>query len=393
MVLMVLAISTMSLGAASLNVEELSIIADGGYNLQSDKFEMNTYFKFVTSFDGGYKFAARVAFESNVQQLAKSFQDNSTDYYNKAFMIFDKAEVSARNLANNHLDLTFWTGTYKYLGEGNEYRGYLYYPESEDVDYRGFYRLRGTGLSLEMKFWEERFRGEFHLYQNTNFVNSTDPLAFYYFSFDTRAGLYLDYVHFELFGGMTFPVSRDDPTLESHIPYGRYKAGLSFWVGNEHVDFFTSFGLPSIDQSLASPTTTNVFDLFYLMGELHFKLFITDWTFSFLTRPLYFNERKQGINNNGEILDFDVNFKFHIIVPDFPLNGGLVLNAQISQNNPNDNWHLFLSPFLSISLSGVIWELHTHYDFSRIYQASLFSYDYRIALEGFKVTLSASSKF
>jgi len=372
--------------SASISVDELKIIADGHFDKNLKSFIANTYFKFVTSFDGGYKFAANVSFEANVSELEKSYQDDSADFYNKVFMLFEHAEVTARNLLDSHLDISFWTGTHKYLGSGNSYKGYLHFPESKDQDYKGFYRLRGTGISTELKFWEDRFRANFHLYQNTNFVTSETPVAFYYFSFDTELGLFFEEIPlqnnhfnltFQIIGGITFPIP----------PYCQYKLGTTFGVGNDYIDFFISAGLPKINNNIADTT----FDDFYLAADLHFKIFVTDHTISFLTRPLWYNEQKYGIDGEGEKMDLDVNYKFNVIVPDFPISGGVVLNFQYSLNDVRDPWRLFIAPFMNISFTGVIWDFTVQYDFSRLYMATPGYYE--TYMEGFKVVIGASSKF
>ncbi|HOV13589.1 MAG TPA: hypothetical protein PK771_04845, partial [Spirochaetota bacterium] len=254
--------------SANINVEELKIVADGYFlTTNNTKFQMNTYFKFITSFDGGYKFAARVAFETSTKQLETNFITNQFGLGN-VYLFFKDAEVRIKNLANDHLDLSFWTGTHKYLGYGNKYKGYMYYPFSNDLDYAGFYRMRGTGISAEMKFWEDKFRGSFHIYQNTNFI-ALDPNALNYFSFDTEVGLYFKNISLEFFGGYTKEFIYPNDDASSDMKFGRGKVGASLWVGNEYIDFFTSFGIPDIDTKIES---TN-FNHFYLLGELHFKLF------------------------------------------------------------------------------------------------------------------------
>jgi hypothetical protein len=372
--------------SASVSVDELKIIADGHYDKNLKSFIANTYFKFISSFDGGYKFAANVAFEANVSELEKSYREDPADIYNKVFMLFRHAEVKAMNLADSHLDLSFWTGTHKYLGEGAKYKGYLYYPESQDVDYIGFYRIRGTGLSTQLKFWEDRFRANFHFYQNTNYVTSDTPDAFYYFSFDTDIGLFFEQIPiendhfnliFQIIAGVNFPVK----------PYGEYKFGMTFGVGNDYVDFFVSAGLPNFGTDFLHLN----FDYLYLAADLHFKLFFTDHTFSFLTRPLYFNEQKYGYNNEGEKSDFDINYKFAILVPDFPLSGGVIVNFKYSLNKQPDIWNLYVCPFMDIHFSGVIWNLTVHYDFSRMYYAT--PSDATTYLEGLKIIIGASSRF
>lgn len=387
-VIFLVLISIHMIYSASVNVDDLTIIADANFNSESKSFEANTYFKFISSFDGGYKFSATAAFEANVQELEKSYRDASSDIYNKVFMLFRHAEVSARNLFDSHFTLSFWTGTHKYLGDGSYYKGYLYYPESSYEDYRGFYKLKGTGISATINFWQERFKAEFHFYENTNFISSEAPSAFHYFSFDTEIGLYFTEIPIEneffslfveFFGGITFPIR----------PYGQYKAGMSFGVGNNYVDFFISAGLPRIDHTITSMT----FDDVYLAADLHFKLLITDHTISFLTRPVWYNEQKYGSDGEGEKSDFDVNYHFNVLIPDFPLNAGFMFNFQYSLNDVNDPWNLYLAPFVEISFSGIIWKIATHYDFSRLYIGSQNNTGYETYLEGFRVIIGASSTF
>lgn len=372
--------------AASINVDELSIIADGNYSTTSNKFEMNTYFKFVTSFDGGYKFAARVAFETSIKQLEYNYTTNPMGF---VYLFFHNAEVTAKDLVDSHLDLSFWTGTHRYLGDGNRYRGYLYYPDSNDTDYRGFYRLRGTGMTAAIKFWEEKFKASFHLYQNSNFVGPTvADLNMNFFSFDSEVGLYFDKVKVGLFGGYTKDFIF--PNTSAQLEYGRGKLGVDFWIGNEYIDFYSCVGFASMDSTTfnnIASGSSNFFDLLYLVGELNFKLFLSTNTISFLTRPALFNEKATGAATN-----FDINYKFKIAVPDFPLNGGFQFNLQYSTADPADQWKIILAPYASITFSGVIWTLTTHYDFGRLILVNNTG-DGLHALEGLKIVIGASSKF
>ncbi|OHD14057.1 MAG: hypothetical protein A2086_12015 [Spirochaetes bacterium GWD1_27_9] len=363
--------------AASINVDELSIIADSYFITDKNtKFQMNTYFKFVTSFDGGYKFAAKVAFETNTKLLQQNFVTNQFNIGN-IYLFFNKAEVTIKNLANSHLSFSFWTGTYKYLGDGNKYRGFLYYPDTPNVDYQGFYRLRGTGLTTQIKFWEDRFRAEFHIYNNSNFI-SLDPTAYNFFSIDSEVGLYFKNVNFEIFGGYTKDLVIPIEDSTNDMINGRGKVGTSFWVGNEYIDFFTCFGISNLDVN-----STNInFNSFYLLGELHFKLFVTDNTISFMTRPTLYNELNKI--KRGDSYDFDLNYKLNITVKDFPLSGGLLFNLKYSLAS-STNWSLALSPFLSITTFGVVWNLNIHYDFAAIQREKY--------LDGLRIVLGVSSQF
>ena len=106
----------------------------------------------------------------------------------------------------------------------------------------------------------------------------------------------------------------------SDTTYGRGKIGTSFWVGNDYVDFFTAFGIPNIDMSIGNIS----FSTFYLVGELHFKLFIADNYVSFMTRPALYNEISKA--KRGDNYDMDLNYRLNFSLPDFPLSWGLYFN-------------------------------------------------------------------
>jgi hypothetical protein len=367
----------LSVFPASINVDELNIIADGYFlTTNNTKFQMNTYFKFVTSFDGGFKFAAKVAFETTTKQLEQNFITNVYGLGN-VYLFFHDAEVTARNLADSHLSISFWTGTHKYLGSGNRYRGFLYYPASNDVDYQGFYRQRGTGLTTEIKFWEDRFRAGLDIYQNTNFI-SLDPMALNVFSVDMEAGLYFKYGYVELFGGYTKDLVYPYTDATTDMINGRGKVGASFWIGNEYLDFLATFGVPKMDSNIAA---TN-FNSFFILSELHFKLFIADNTISFLTHPAYYNELSK--EKRADPFDFDLSVKMHLSSPDFPLSGGTLFNFKWQLSNMY-NCSLVVSPYLSISMSGVLWTFNIHYDFWQIY--------WQKYLDGLRIVIGVSSKF
>ncbi|HNZ27600.1 MAG TPA: hypothetical protein PLG34_04945 [Spirochaetota bacterium] len=380
---------TFNIYAANINVDELKVVSVGEYLSTTGQFNMNTYFNFVASFNGGYKFAAKTTFAANTYQISNTFLDSSADFYNKVFLVFNGVEVTARNLFNSHFFITFWTGNYKYLGAGSVYKGYLYFPKTQDDDYKGMYRLRGAGVSSEIRFWEEKFKASLHVYQNTNFVTSATPNAFNYFSFDLEAGIFLKYFSLEIFGGYTKDFI--NPNTNAYLKYGRGKAGLTMRIGDGiNVDFFAAGGLTNIDDRLVNNLKLGnygVFDIFYISAEFHFKLFVTDHIISFLTRPLFFNEKRMK-----NMTDIDANYKFNVSVADFPINGGFILNFNYSVEDPNDTWKLCLSPYMLIKSSGVVWTINVHYDFSRI-SVAIAAGDNYLALDGLKLVLGVSSSF
>lgn len=380
-----------ALYSASINVDELKIVADGNYDTIDNEFQMNTYFKFNASFDGGYKFAAKVSFQTNTNQLSTNYINNDIGL-GLVYLFFHSAEVKARNLADSHLDLSFWTGSNRYLGSGNKYRGYLYYPESELDDYIGFYRLRGTGVSTMLKFWEERFKANIHLYHNTNFITpGTLDLKLNFFSLDTEIGLYFEYIYFEIFGGFTKDFKH--PYQQAELYAGRGKAGISFWTGNEHVQFFTTVGIPNLDGDLSNGLTdgtANLFDALYILGELSFDLFITENIISFLTRPTLYNEQETGLST-----DFDLYYQLKVVPKDYPFYAGFKLNFQYAMDAQSPgafDWHFVVAPYFSITLAGVIWDMSLSYDFAKIQEADATGIDLKM-LEGFHVVVGVSSKF
>ena len=154
--------------------------------------------------------------------------------------------ILEQNLFDSHLFLTVWTGTYKYLGIQSEYRGDMFFPDTEDDRYAGAYRLKGSGFSTQLRFWEERVRFALHLYENTNFVTNVTPNAFNFFALDFEFELYLKYLHLDFFIGGTNDLII--PVEETILEYGRGKTGLSFWVGDsDYADFKATFALPALD--------------------------------------------------------------------------------------------------------------------------------------------------
>ncbi len=375
--------------AANVSVDNLDIISLGSFDTKSDKFNMNTYLNFKTSLDGGYKFAANVAFETVTSELASNYKLNNLGL-GAVYLFFNSAAVTARNLADSHIDLTFWTGSYRYLGDGNIYKGYIYFPQSVNDKYDGFYRLRGTGLSATFKLLEEKLKFSTHIYNNTNFIQPTDTVTkLNYFSADIEAGLYFEYVYFELFGGYTKDIKY--PNDQSEIWSGRVKAGITFWVGNEHVEFYSTCGIPDIDAYRVADFNSgksNLFDSLYLLAELRFNLFKANNVISFLTRPALYNETPTGYKS-----DFDINYKLIISSPNHPLSGGIIANFSYYTNDKDEtDWNLILSPYLSILLSGVNWNINVGYDFASIGDASSTG-DQITALEGLKIVLGVSTSY
>ncbi|HBI38899.1 MAG TPA: hypothetical protein DDY71_14755 [Spirochaetia bacterium] len=378
-----------TISGANLSIDEMQIISDINFDSYDNKLKNNTFFKLQTSFQGGYKFSAKATFSASTAMLESSYL-NGTNGLAGLYLIFNNASVTARDLFNSMLELSIWTGSYKYLGSGNIYKGYLFFPKTDTLDIQGFYRLRGTGVSANVRLWEDKFRIKLHLYNNTNFILPTDTFAkLNFFSFDNEIGLYLDYLYLELFYGFTKDIMY--PNKNTDLEYGRGKIGFTFWVGNKDIEFFTTIGIPDLDKETFSQVSTggrNLFDSLYLIAELKFNLYITKNIISFLTTPALYNEVAKTTQS-----DFNVNYKLLISSPDKLMNGGTHINFTYHiMSDATQSWNFTVAPYFSIVLSGVEWFLSTGYDFSKVLEAQTKANDL-ISLEGLHIIFGVTSNF
>lgn len=376
--------------SANISVDNMQIISNINFDAYDNKMKNNTFFNFQTSFRGGYKFSANVGFAANTTDIASYYMSGVTPGLGGLYLFFDNASVTARDLFNSFLDMSIWTGNFKYLGSGNYYKGHIFYPENNSENIKGFYRLRGTGISANMKFWEERFRIKLHLYNNTNFIQPADSFSkLNFFSFDNEIGLYFDFLYLEFFYGFTKDFMY--PNKNTELEYGRGKVGFTFWVGNPDIEFFTTIGIPDLDKETLAAVeggSRNLFDSLYLLAELKFNMYITENTISFLTTPSLYNETAKESKT-----DFKVNYKLLINSPDKMFNGGAVINFNYNiMNNDTQNWSLTAAPYFSIVLSGVEWFVSTGYDFAKIQKAQEMKNDI-YSLEGLRIVFGVTSNF
>ena len=379
--------------AASINIDNLQVSNSSGFNAEDGKYKGNTYIDIAASFDGGYKFAAKVGFRMNTADLANTMPDFKASVYNKVFMLLHNVELTAKNLFDSHLFLTVWTGTYKYLGIESDYQGYMFYPDSEEDQYAGAYRLKGSGFSTELRFWEERLRFALHLYENTNFVTNTTQDAFNFFSLDFEFAMYLKYFRMNFFIGGTNDLVL--PVENTVLEYGRGKTGFSFWVGDsDYADFKATFALPALDYYYCSEVQNGnitFFDIIYLSADLHFRIFVTDHYISFLTRPRSHNDIDSDYVN-----DVDVQYRMNVKVGDFPLGGGFIFNFQFAETSPKytDSRHITaaLAPYLTVDYSGIHYQFSVGYDFASIHYAQQSGNDLT-AFAGLRFVISAATAF
>ena len=380
------------MSAASFNVDKLQLINSSGFDSADGKYKGNTYTDIAFSFEGGYKFGAKIGLKMNTNDMISSYPNVNDSVYNKVFMLLNNVELTAKNLFDSHLFLTVWTGSYKYLGFESDYDGNMFIPDSESDRFEGAYKIKGSGFSAELRFWEERIRFTLHLYENTNFVTNTTQDAFNFFALDFEFALFLKYFRMDFFIGGTNDLII--PVEDTILEYGRGKTGFSFWVGDsDYADFKATFALPALDYYYCNEVQNgniNFFDIIYLSADLHFRIFVTDHYVSFLTRPLSHNDIDSGYKT-----DVDVQYRMNVKVGDFPIGGGFIFNFQYADYNPKygtDHISASLAPYMSVDYSGIHYQFCISYDFASIHYAQEHSNDIE-SFSGLKFIISASTSF
>jgi hypothetical protein len=192
-------------------------------------------------------------------ELKVSFEylNPSLETDNKPALIFDGAQASINRIFNV-MDLTYWTGYYGVIGEGDYYKGYKYH-RYEGFEYNGYFPLLGTGGIVGVRSSNERVGAKVYTYQwyGVGYLNS----------FDLEFNLKSDPVLFNAFLG------------ESDL---EWRAGIQFKYIGETVGFYLTAG----NLTLTSGNLLD-FDNFYFLLEQ--RLSVGNWNFipSIFTRPKY----------------------------------------------------------------------------------------------------------
>ena len=191
--------------------------------------EVETRGQFRISFDGGYKYQARLSFQYYNLHIE---EDSSPS------LLFDGAQATINDIFT-FMDLTYWTGFYGILGEGAHYKGYLYHMDESGFDYDGYLPVVGTGMVLGADF-SSVYRGQLFVYQRygSGWINSVD----------LTLGLNGDPLCFTLFLGAS------DQT---------YRAAAQIQYLGREVELYLTVGDPAI-QSLNSLSYD---DLYFLLEE------------------------------------------------------------------------------------------------------------------------------
>jgi len=287
---------------------------------------------FEISYDGGHKYQGKLM----LQYLNADIEGNTLPA-----LSFYGAQASVKNIFQ-FLDLTYWTGYYGILGEGKHYKGHLYHRNS-GFEYNGYFPVQGTGLMFSTDYYE-KFGTQFFIYQR--YGGSTVN------SFDLNFSLNSDPLYFKLLTGAS---------------ENAWRAAAQFQFLGEFTDLYLTAGDPSIESG-----NTVTFDDFYFLLEEWFKMNQWNLILSVFSRPeVQYNYLQRDYLATDEKNDIDFNFDLNYEPETSFFSGGSELNIQ---TNKEESFGVYLSPYIRIFTSGVIWKvkidfnlLSEHRDFITAY--------------------------
>ena len=291
-------------------------------NLQA---QLETRGEFAISFDGGYKYQAKLAFQ---------YYDTMLEDDTYSYLVFDGAQASIKDIFKA-IDFTYFTGYYGIIGEGRFYKGHLYHG-LQGFDYNGYLPILGTGFIVGNSN-PEVFEGRGFVYQQygMNYINACDLLL----------GLNLDPFYAKLFLG---------------VATSEYRIGTQLMWISDVTEIYLTIGNPRIAASDKMD-----FNDFYLLMEEWFKLENWNLILSVFSRPAFhYNYITRGYALTNETNDLDFNFNLNYAPEAGNFSTGGELNIQTNSQEPVG---VYLSPYISVYTAGVNWKVKL--DFNLISQA------------------------
>jgi hypothetical protein len=278
--------------------------------------EIDTRGFFDISLDGGYKYHGKLLF----QYYNLDLEENSTQD-----LVFDGAHASVRGIFD-FLDITYWTGYYGLLGEGNYYKGYIYHNREPGFEYLGYYPVYGTGLNLTGHF-SEIF--SLHLFGYQRYGNSSIDSA------DVNISLQKDSLTFNIFSGLTSD---------------QYRLGAQVVFLGQDIDLYLTIGDPTIEGGRELD-----FDDFYFLIEEWFRLKNWNLILSVFTRPaLHYNYLVRDYIDTNQTDDIDFNLNINYSPKSHDLFIGNELNIR---SNTIEDFGITISPYISFLTFGVLWKI------------------------------------
>lgn len=267
------------------------------------------------SFEGGYKYQGKLLFQ---------YYNPDIEHKRTGTILFDGAQASVLDIFKV-LDITYWTGYYGILGEGNHYKGHLYHRDP-GFDYNGYFPVLGTGIILASHYYD-LVGGQLFTYQRygSDYINSMD------INFWVDNGP----VTFSFFAG---------------VSSSQYRIGTQFTYAGEVTDIYFTAGYLTLEQGRQL-----ALDDVYLLLEEWFRMKNLNLILSVFTRPaIHYNYIDRNYVYTNEKNDIDFNFDLNYEPEASNFSGGAELNIQ---TNKLETLGIAVSPYVSIFTSGVTWKI------------------------------------
>ena len=355
-----------SVFAANLQVPDFRLISRGF--VEDGSFLLSTRADASLLIEGGMKFGGELGLgfsQTGVEEtteLPDSYNPDSVAGYIDRTLRFESASVFIRELFGSPLDVTYFTGRIDRFASGRafedrfgtspfatDFRGFRYFADG--VLYDGLHRVNGTGLKLGTSSLAEWLYLAGYTYQNLNI----DPGVY---GSDLRALFNFDRIKLETFVGSSYPQG----------DYGAYRGGLMlFFDTGAGGEFFTQLGVPYWE-----PGSSDDFGIedFYFRFEPRIRFENFSIILSLFWHPEYYLEQRTG--ERGAV---DTNVKFLIGDPEqSPVRAGLD-NAALYRPSADEQLRVTVSPFVSVTTAGVVW------DFTL--QTQVYPFSIESAFEGF----------
>ncbi len=294
--------------------------------------------------EGGAKFGGSIGLSLNSAELQ---EPGTVEERLDQTLSFESAAVSVRDFLGTPMVLGYFTGEGPIFGSGTDfperfgsdrfasgYSGVLVFGDG--VNYRGFSRVDGTGVSLESgDAWDSADLSGF-LYQDAQLGTGR-------FSADLRFRLNRPLLKLDAFAGASFPRGN----------FGSYRAGILLYYDTDQIGGF----LTQIALTQWTPgTDALLLNEFFVLFEP--RLFVGPFAtiVTIFWRPeIYFQQP------TGEEGNLDINARLQLGRPEVsPLRGGLDARLGIRPNDPAGQFSLVASPFFQLAGSGVVWDLRVN---------------------------------
>lgn len=354
LVVLLLAACTVVASAANVTIPNFQLLTRGA--LQGGLFVLGTQADIDVQLGGGYKFGGELSFSIETDSLeepsdpADTYDEQVISAALRERLGLSSASVIIREVLGLPLSMRYFIGTHDRLLNGDifparfgsqiiasDFRGLLYFPTG--VVYDGLHVIDGTGLALIAPGLAPWLYLEGSIHQDGNIGSG-------YYSSDVRAAFNTERFKAETFVGASFPLA----------DYGVYRGGvLLYYSTGEGGEFLTQIGVPR--WAPVTDGALNIDDLFFLF-EPRVHIGAISIVLTLFWHPEYYVQQPTGEQGATDIA-------VRLIAGDVQENavsGGIENAIRLRPTSTTEQLNISVSPFLSITSSGVVWDFKTDFN-------------------------------